>query len=64
MQTCDNVFFKSQSCFKAIQKYMEISDQIELPDAGFPSMAHPSDHFAIGFEFIVEKRGLNTYRPF
>ena len=53
MRTADYVFFKSQACIKSIQKYLDIANQTEFPPDGFPSQNHPSDHFALGFEFVV-----------
>ena len=56
MNTSDYVFYRAGSGVKSILKYLEMANQSELSSTGYPSDNHPSDHFALGFEFVVSKQ--------
>ena len=56
MRTTDHVFYRTGSSVKSILKYLEMANQSELSSTGYPSENHPSDHFALGFEFVVSRQ--------
>ena len=59
MQASDYVFYKSNGNIKSIQKYLDMANQSDLSPTGYPSQNHPSDHFALGFEFVISKERLS-----
>ena len=55
IRTIDYVFTsrEDEGGITGVHRYLALPDEIQIPECGNPNANHPSDHYALGYEFTV-----------